>query len=362
VTTRLSPTERSQVRRQKKRGSHERQLIHDILDEGLVCHVGFAIDGEPFVIPTAYARVEDQIYLHGAVASRMLVALSRGAAVCVTVTLVDGLVLARSAFHHSMNYRSVVLFGRAREVSAPEEKARALDALVEHVTPGRTRHARPPSAAELSGTLVVAFPIVEGSAKVRAGGPVDDADDLTHPAWAGVIPLRLAPGAPLPAPEHRDRPLPAHVFRRSLAGEAIHEQRRDDLVATTDRSRLDVDVLFGFLSERSYWARNISRDRLERALFGSLCLGVYRGESLVGFARVVTDRATYAYLCDVLVLEEMRGKGIGKWMVQMLRELPELQGLRRWSLGTLDAHGLYERFGFRRVTDPERVMEIYTPY
>jgi len=360
VTSTLASTPRSRVRRQPKRGSHDRELIHRILDEGLVCHVGFVHEGQPVVIPTAYARSDDELYLHGAVANRMLGALAGGGPACVTVTLLDGLVLARSAFHHSMNYRSVVLFGIAREVTDPDEKARALDALVDHVAPGRVRHARASSPRELAVTRIVAFPISEGSAKLREGGPIDDPEDLAHPAWAGVVPLRLRPGAPIPAGEQGATP--AHVWGRSISDDIVHEQRRGDLTATTDRSRLDLDALFAFLSERSYWARNIPRQRLERALRNSLCLGVYAGDQMLGFSRVVTDFATYAYLCDVLVMEEARGRGIGKWMVEMLLGLPELQGLRRWSLGTLDAHGLYEQLGFRRVADPERLMEIYSPY
>jgi hypothetical protein len=196
----LPVTPRTTLRRRAGRGSHDRDLIHAILDEGLVCHVGFVDGGQPFVLPTTYARVGDRILLHGSTANRMLRALAGGAPACVTVTLLDGLVLARSAFHHSMNYRSVVLLGTATAVEDRGPKRAALEAVVEHVAPGRSRASRPPSDVEVDGTLVVAFPIAEASAKVRSGPPADDAEDLLLPHWAGVLPLRLAPGEPVPDP------------------------------------------------------------------------------------------------------------------------------------------------------------------
>ena len=194
------PSERTRVRRRAERGRYDRATVHAILDEGLVCHVGFAVDGQPWVIPTAHARDGETLYLHGSPASRMLRNLSEGVPVCVTVTLLDGVVLARSAFHHSMNYRSVVVVGRARAVDDAEERLRALRALVEHVARGRWADTRRPNARELAQTLVLALPIVEASAKVRSGPPLDDAEDQALPFWAGVIPLALAPGAPTPDP------------------------------------------------------------------------------------------------------------------------------------------------------------------
>jgi nitroimidazol reductase NimA-like FMN-containing flavoprotein (pyridoxamine 5'-phosphate oxidase superfamily)/GNAT superfamily N-acetyltransferase len=336
--------------------------VNRILDEGLVCHVGLVQDGAPVVIPMAYARVDDQLYVHGAPRSRLLAAVSSGEPLSISVTLLDGLVLARSAFHHSMNYRSVVLFGRGRAVTEPEETRRALDALVDRVAPGRSAAARPPNAAELAGTSIAAVPVAEGSAKIREGGPVDGAEDLAHPAWAGVIPLSLTPGRPVPVPEHAAEPLPPHVWGRAAWPDGALEVRRGELLLSTDPRRLDVELVFDFLSRRSYWARHISRDRLERALLASLSVGAYLGEVQVGFARVVTDRATYAYLCDVFVVEAERGRGIGRALVELLLGHPELQGLRRWALGTLDAHGLYQKLGFRPVAAPERQMEIHAPY
>ncbi len=193
-------TARTRLRRLPKRGSFDRRTVYEILDEGFVCHVGFVSDGQPFVIPTAYGRAGDELYLHGARASRMLKALGEGADVCVTVTLVDGLVLARSAFHHSINYRSVVVFGRARVVETDEEKTRALRAFTEHVMPGRWDEVRWPTPEELAATLVLALPLAEASAKVRTGPPVDDEEDYRLPVWAGVLPLRTSAGEPEPDP------------------------------------------------------------------------------------------------------------------------------------------------------------------
>lgn len=187
-------TERTTLRRLPKRGSFEREAVYGILDEGFVCHVGFVSDGHPVVIPTAYGRVGDTLYLHGARASRMLKTLGAGADVCVNVTLVDGLVLARSVFHHSINYRSVVVFGRARVVESDEEKTSALLAFTEHVVPGRWDEVREPTKQELDATLVLSLTLEEASAKVRTGPPIDDEEDYSLPVWAGVLPLRVRAG------------------------------------------------------------------------------------------------------------------------------------------------------------------------
>ena len=194
----LSESTRTTLRRKRERGAHDRTTVEAILDEGLVCHVGFAEDGSVFVQPTMYARIGDALYLHGAPANRMLRALAAGGPACVTVTLLDGLVLARSAFHHSMNYRSVMLFGTAERVEDDEAKRAAMTALLEHVAAGRSGDTRPPSARELRATLVLRFPIEEGSAKVRAGGPIEEPEDLGLPVWAGQIPLSLAAGVAVP--------------------------------------------------------------------------------------------------------------------------------------------------------------------
>jgi len=194
--TTFNPTERTEVRRLPKRGLYERDAIYRILDEGLVCHVGFVAEGKPVVIPTGYGRRGDTLYLHGSPGSRMFRALGKGADLCVTVTLVDGLVLARSAFHHSMNYRSVVIFGKATLIEDPAAKREALHAFTEHVAPGRWQEVRQPSEEELRGTTVLAIPLEEVSAKVRTGPPLDDEEDYALPVWAGILPLELRPGIP----------------------------------------------------------------------------------------------------------------------------------------------------------------------
>ncbi len=193
-------TERTTLKRLPKRGVYDRQLVYGILDEGFICHVGFAVDGRPFVIPTGYARVDDQLYIHGSQVSRMLRTLEQGVPVCVTVTLVDGLVLARSAFHHSVNYRSVVVFGRASMVDDREAKLAALLAFSEHVIPGRWDEVRVPSEQELKATTVLSVPLVEVSAKVRNGPPLDDEEDYALNVWAGVIPLQVVAGEPISDP------------------------------------------------------------------------------------------------------------------------------------------------------------------
>jgi len=187
----FTPTERTTLKRLPKRAEYDRQAVYDILDEGFICHVGFAIDGQPFVIPTGYARAGDSLYIHGSQASRMLRAMSEGIDACVTVTLLDGLVLARSAFHHSMNYRSVVIFGRASVVEDKDEKLEALRALTEHIIPGRWAEVRWPNESEIKATTVLALPLAEASAKVRTGPPIDDDEDYEMSVWAGVIPLRV---------------------------------------------------------------------------------------------------------------------------------------------------------------------------
>ena len=194
----FTPTERTQVKRLPKRGMYDRETVFKILDEAFVCHVGFVVDGQPYVIPTNFGRVGETLYLHGSAASRMLRTLSEGIPVCVTVSLIDGLVLARSAFHHSVNYRSVVILGTARLVEDPTEKMEALRLFTEHIMKGRWEQIRWPTEQELKGTTVLAMPIEEVSAKVRTGDPKDDEEDYELPIWAGVLPLPVVPAAPIP--------------------------------------------------------------------------------------------------------------------------------------------------------------------
>jgi nitroimidazol reductase NimA-like FMN-containing flavoprotein (pyridoxamine 5'-phosphate oxidase superfamily) len=192
------PTPRTTVRRLAKRGVYDRDAVHAILDEAFICHVAFNIDGAPVIIPTGYGRQGEQLYLHGAAANRMLKTMAGGIEVSVAVTLLDGLVLARSAFHHSMNYRSVVLFGTARPIRDPAEKSEALRCISDHIAPGRWNEVRLPTDKELKATSVLALPLEEVSAKVRTGGPIDDEEDYGLPIWAGVLPLAMAARPPIP--------------------------------------------------------------------------------------------------------------------------------------------------------------------
>jgi nitroimidazol reductase NimA-like FMN-containing flavoprotein (pyridoxamine 5'-phosphate oxidase superfamily) len=219
ANSKLRRPARAAVKRLPKRASYDPAVIHAILDEGLVCHVGFQADGQVYVIPMSYARVGDRLLLHGSRKSRLMRALGAGKDVCVTVTLLDGLVLARSVFHHSMNYRSVCVFGRARRVTGNKARSDGLEALVEHLVPGRTRDARAPNPKELAATELVEVVLEETSAKIRTGPPVDDEADLDLPVWAGVLPASVVWGPPAAAPAGAGAPVPRYVgeYRRSAS-------------------------------------------------------------------------------------------------------------------------------------------------
>jgi len=193
----FTPTRRTQLHRLPKRAAYDREIVYRILDEALVCHVGLVVRRHPLVIPTGFGRKDDTLYLHGSTASHMLREASKGIPVCVTVTLLDGLVLARSAFHHSLNYRSVVIFGTAHTVTSKEEKLDALRIFTNHIIPNRWDDVRPPSVQELKATAVLALPLREVSAKIRSGPPGDEEEDYALPIWAGIVPLTLSAGAPI---------------------------------------------------------------------------------------------------------------------------------------------------------------------
>ena len=205
------PASRTRVVREPERAVYDRESAYRILDEGFICHVGFAVGGQPFVIPTAYGRQDANLYIHGSAASRMLRQLKEGVAVCVTVTLLDGLVLARSVFNHSMNYRSVVILGKAMLVEDAEEKLAALRAISEHIIPGRWDDARQPNDRELKATSVLRVPVEEFSAKVRSGPPIDDDEDYSFPTWAGVIPLKMKVGDAISDPKLDGQEAPQYV-------------------------------------------------------------------------------------------------------------------------------------------------------
>ena len=367
----IKPTPRTTVNRMRKRGSYDREIIHAILDRSLVCHVGVIIDGAPRVLPTLHARIDDRVYIHGAARNHMLRTAAEGVEICLTATLIDGLVMARSAFHHSVNYRSAVLFGVASEVTDPERKLAAMRALVEHIAPGRWEGTRQPSPKELAATSILELPITEASAKVRTGGPLDDEEDYALPHWAGVIPLRT--DALIPITDSRltsEIAMPRHISEyRSPDARApgcAHdgvplERIVDGFLIGTDAARLDLDVIHRFLSTRSYWAEGVPREVVARSIANSLCFGVYDGAQQVGFARVISDYATFAYLADVFIIESYRGRGLSKALMETVLSHPHLQGLRRWTLGTADAHGLYRKFGFAEPRYPERQMERADP-
>ncbi len=211
-----APTARTRVVREPHRGVYDRAAAYQILDEGLVCHIGFVVDGQPFVIPTGYGRSGENLYIHGSAASRMLRNLDQGVPICFTVTLLDGLVLARSIFNHSMNYRSVVVLGTAVAVTDRQEKLEALRAISEHIVAGRWADSRQPNEKELKATLVMRLPIIEFSAKVREGPPIDDEEDYAFPTWAGVIPFRMVAGEPIADPKlDPEQPAPAYAQQYS---------------------------------------------------------------------------------------------------------------------------------------------------
>jgi len=206
------PTPRTRLIREHERGVYDRAEVYKILDAGFICHVGFVQDGQPFVIPTGYGRNRNTLYIHGSAASRMLKEVKQGLPLCVTVTLLDGLVLARSIFNHSMNYRSVVILGQASLIEDPAEKLAALRLLSEHIIPGRWQDSRFPNEGELKATTILRLPIEEFSAKVRQGPVVDDAEDISYPTWAGILPLSVVPGTPIPDEElDAGIPLPNYV-------------------------------------------------------------------------------------------------------------------------------------------------------
>jgi uncharacterized protein len=212
VAGEYKPTERTRLRRKPGRGSYDRDLVHAILDEALICHVGFVDGGQPYVIPMIHAREGETLYLHGSTVNRMLDELSGGARCCLTATLVDELVLARSARQHSLNYRSVMVLGTAREVTDGDEKGRAMRAVVDHIAPGRSAEVRGPDTKEMETTAIVSLAIEEASAKVRTGPPIDKREDLDLPYWAGQLPLALGTGEPIPATDLPGGiPVPEHL-------------------------------------------------------------------------------------------------------------------------------------------------------
>jgi len=330
----LTQTQRTRLRRRPDRGSFDRRTVRSILDAGLICHVGFAVEGRPWVFPTTYARVDDDLYLHGANANFGLRSLASGVEACVTVTILDGLVLARSAFHHSMNYRSVMVFGTATAVEDAGQKRSAMTAIVEHMAPGRSHDTRPPSESELRSTLVLRLPVDEASAKVRVGGPVEDDADIGMGHWAGQLPLRLVAGVPVPdrqAPsddglavpgylrawsERRSAPPPPDPAAPHLAGARA---RRDTVpyVTATPSPMAPADLGIGAFSEDPPWTVDLD------------ALVWHRGiDSLRARTHAEVPRLTRRRLLPpgarVVRVGALLGQAIGSWyLVERRRPQPE---------------------------------------
>lgn len=342
-------TQRTQLRRKSSRGRYDEESIHALIDSVPIAHVGVPRANGVLVLPMAIGRVEGALYLHGARSNGLLNALSSGVELCVEATIVDGLVLAKSALHHSMNYRSIVVFGSARVVTG-EEKVRALRAVVDHVLPERSQETRASSTSESEATLVLAIELNEASVKQRSGPPVDQRSDLVLPHWSGVLPSRPRWGWPTDhTPEEE---LPMSVAQALLASAAPLSGELDTgaYVIHGDPRTLDLRRTLKWLRDEAYWSSDMTWNRLLRSLEGSLFVGAYKkgpqGLEHVGIGRVVTDRVTMAWLGDVFVAEADRGQGLGEAMVRFAVEHDELSGVRRWLLGTRDAHSLYAKFGF----------------
>lgn len=348
----LSPTARTALRRHPERAVVDRAALHALLDDCLVVHVAVPSPEReaPTLLPMAFGRIGDRLYLHGAIANALL----RGGVsrdVCVCATKVDGLVLAKSAFHHSMNYRAAVIFGSLVPVEG-DEAARALDAVVDHALPGRSVECRGPTEAERRATRVLALDLVEASVKVREGGPRDAANDLALPHWAGVLPLDERMGASIVG-DGTTAELPASVIAAALQraprleGAVSHEGIGGGAYELSgDPRRLDVPRVLGWL-RATYWAEDLDLARLLRSIQGAYVVGAYDAAGTqVGFARAVTDGETFGWLADVYVDEAARGRGLSRALTRFLVEHPRFSRLRRWMLGTRDAHAVYAPLGF----------------
>ncbi len=353
-----SPSQRTRLVRHAERGHFDAATLNGILDQALVACLAFSDDEGPTVLPVAFARIGGEVYVHGAAAGRFMQALV-GAPVSFCVALTDGIVIARSAFRCSMNYRSVVVFGKGRLVQDAAEKSAALDAMVEKLTLG-AEDLRAPSDGELRATSVVAISLTEASAKIRTGPPQDAVADVSRGSWAGEISLAEVPTALVRAPNAGagERVHPAVAAKLRAHGVVIVETEHEGYLLSTDASRVDVALVHRYLSEQSYWAKGIDKARVERAIAGSIVAGAYLDGQQVGFARVVTDRATFAWLADVFVLPEHGHRGTARGLIQLLLDLDELQNVRRVMLSTLDAHSLYARMGFEPLAEPERYMAM----
>jgi hypothetical protein len=342
------------LNRLPKRGVFDRKTVYDILDEGFVCHVGFVADGGPVLIPTGYGRLGDNLFIHGSAASRMLRTLAGNIKVCVTVTLIDGLVLARSAFHHSMNYRSVVMFGTAFVLQETPEKLEALRAISEHVLPQRWNNVRQPNENELKATLVLQLPLVEVSAKIRIGPPIDDEADYALSTWAGEVPLRMVAQTPIPDPRlPQGVELPPYI-RSYIRGVPETEIR----MAMPEDAALIASVLeSAFIEYRSSYtdegfaATTLTKDKVEaRMNEGPMWVALYNGVIVGTVAAVAKGKALHVR--GMGIVPAARGKKIGDLLLKHVENFAATRGYMRMTLSTTPflrrAIKLYERFGFKR--------------
>jgi uncharacterized protein len=344
----FAPGPSTRVRR-KERARGEAEFIEQVIDESLVAHVAFCnADGLPQCLPMAFARVGQVLYLHGALASQLLHNVSNTRC-SLTFTLLDGLVFARSAFHHSMNYRCVVAIGSARVVDDEVEKRTALSALVEHAAKGRSLECIDMTAAEVRSTRVVAVDVQEAVAKQRQGAPVDDAEHVAlGQHFAGVLPLSLRAGS-----IERDVPSvglavpPAlNQCAQAFGAQPVYDKQEGPVLYSSDPSRIDFEWLHRVMSTEAYWALGIDGETLKNSWSHSLVFGVYAASRQVACARVLTDFSRIAYLGDVFVDAEYRGRGYGQALVKFVLAHPAVAGCDRVLLGTRDAQGLYQRLGF----------------
>jgi nitroimidazol reductase NimA-like FMN-containing flavoprotein (pyridoxamine 5'-phosphate oxidase superfamily)/GNAT superfamily N-acetyltransferase len=345
----FSPGNATRVRF-KNRAAGEPELIAAIIDESLVAHVAYVSkDGLAQCLPMAFGRVGTTLYLHGAVANAHLQAVEGGRC-SLTFTLLDGFVFARSALHHSMNYRCVVAIGETRHVTEPSEKRAALTAILEHAARGRSEECVGMTEAEVRSTRVVAVDVQEAVAKRRSGPPLDEVDDVeADSTFSGVVNLRLHASSLSRDPSMKTQwsvPRSVRSFAEQQGADPILEKDGDGLTLSTDPTRLDMAWLHGTLSREAYWALGLPLDQLTESLEHSLVFGAYCDGRQVAFARVMTDRARLAYLGDVIVDARHRGNGIGRRLVEFVLEHPTLQRCDRIILGTRDAQALYEKLGF----------------
>jgi uncharacterized protein len=354
-------TERTTLKRLPKRGVFDREKVYSILDEGFVCHVGFIVDDRPFVIPTGYGRLGDALFIHGSAASRMLRTLAGNLEICVTVTLIDGLVLARSAFHHSMNYRSVMIFGMASVVEDPAEKLVALRAFSEHVIPQRWNDVREPNENELKATQVLRLPLIEVSAKIRTGPPLDDEADYELPTWAGEVPLRLVAHIPIPDARLPQRVrLPPYIrsyIRGTIQGTPAIEVR----MAMPEDAALVASVLEeAFIEYRpsytdgGFAATVLTKDNIETRMNEGPMWVALCNEAIVGTVAAVA-KGEALHVRGMGIVPTARGKRIGELLLKHVETFASARGHERMTLSTTPflfrAIRLYERCGFQRSSE-----------